>query len=665
MSEQTNTQNTTGRFQVRINPPVFFGSAIVAILLGLFTTTMPDTAKTFFSALQGWIVGSAGWFYILAVAIFVVFVVLLAVSDYGRIRLGPDHSEPDYSYKSWFAMLFSAGMGIGLMFYGVAEPVMHMLSPPAADPGSVDAAREAMRITFFHWGIHAWAIYAVVALALAYFAFRHNLPLTIRSALYPIIGEKIHGPIGHFVDIFAVLGTLFGVATSLGLGVIQVNAGLNYLLDVPIATTTQVVLIAGITGLATISVVTGLDGGIRRISELNLILAVALVLFVLFAGPTSYLLQTLVQNTGHYLSSIVETTFNLYAYEPSGWIGGWTLFYWGWWIAWSPFVGMFIARISRGRTIREFIIGVLLVPTGFTFMWMTFFGNTGIHMIMDQGITALGEAVSADPSVALFQFFEYLPLSTIVSSVAVLLIITFFVTSSDSGSLVVDMLTSGGDDDDTPVWQRIFWAVSEGAIAATLLLAGGLTALQTATIASALPFTLVMLIVCWGLFKALRLDVVKQQRLRDAMLAPRVAHNPVSWEQRLSRVIHQPSKQQVVDFLSAKVHPALEQVANLFRERGLDARVQVDDGKKTWIEVPHGEEIDFFYSVHARPVSPPSFTLRDTRKDREEKLKYCRAEVYLKEGGQDYDVMGWTTEQLIADIIDQYEKHLHYLNAIR
>ncbi|MAR02138.1 MAG: choline transporter [Oceanospirillaceae bacterium] len=655
----------TGRFPVLINPPVFFGSAMVAILLVAFTIGMPETASQAFAAIQNWIVGTAGWFYILSVAIFLVFVVLLAVSDYGRIRLGPDHSEPDYSYKSWFAMLFSAGMGIGLMFYGVAEPVMHMMSPPSADPETVAAARDAMRITFFHWGVHAWAIYAVVALALAYFAFRQNLPLTIRSALYPIIGEKIHGPIGHAVDIFAVLGTLFGVATSLGLGVIQVNAGLNYLLDVPIATTTQVILIVGITSLATISVVMGLDGGIRRISELNLILAIILLLFVLIAGPTAHLLETLVQNTGHYMATLVDTTFNLYAYEPTGWMGGWTLFYWGWWIAWSPFVGMFIARVSRGRTIREFIIGVLLVPVGFTFMWMTFFGNTGLNMIMEQGIVELGQAVSADASVALFQFFEYLPFSTLASTIAVILVITFFVTSSDSGSLVVDMLTSGGDHEDTPVWQRIFWALSEGAIAATLLMAGGLVALQTATIASALPFAVVMLFMCWGLFKSLRLEVVKRTALRDAMLAPRVVQNPVSWEKRLSRIIHQPSKQQVVDFLSDKVRPALEQVAAQFRERGLEAEVHMEEGKKVWIEVPHGDEIDFFYSVHARPISAPSFTIRDTRKDREEKMRHFRAEVYLKEGGQDYDVMGWTVEQLLADIIDQYEKHLHYLTAIR
>ncbi len=650
---------------IKINPPVFYGAAILCLIFVLGTIIAPERASTLFEAVQGWVINTAGWFYVLAVALFLIFVVVLALSDYGRIKLGPDHSEPDYTYVSWFAMLFSAGMGIGLMFFGVAEPVMHMMNPPVGDAGTVEAAREAMRITFFHWGMHAWAIYAVVALSLAYFAFRQNLPLTIRSSLYPLIGERIYGPIGHAVDIFAVLGTLFGVATSLGLGVMQINSGLSYLFDVPTNVGVQIILIALITMLATVSVVLGLDGGIRRISELNMILAVILVGFVLIAGPTVYLLQTFVQNTGYYLSKIVDTTFNLYAYEPRDWIGGWTLFYWGWWIAWSPFVGMFIARVSRGRTIREFVVGVLAVPVGFTFLWMTFFGNTGIHMILDQGLTGLADAVAADSSVALFQFFEYLPLSTIFSFIATILVVTFFVTSSDSGSLVVDMLTSGGTDDESPVWQRIFWSVTEGVIAAVLLLAGGLSALQTATIASALPFTIIMLLMCWGMIRALRLEIVKRASLKDAMLAPRILTQPNSWQQRLTRIIRHPKRQEVRSFMDETVKPALEQVAEEFEKQSLSATVAQDEQDRVWIEVSHGEEIDFFYSVHARPYTPPTFVMSDVRRKRGEELRYYRAEVYLREGGQDYDIMGWTREQVIADVIDQYEKHMHFLQAVR
>ena len=658
------SEESTPKPRMQINPPVFLGSAGLIILFVVFTILDPGRAGELFSGIQGWIVHTFGWFYVLAMATFLIFVVLLGVFGYGSIKLGPDHSEPDYSYLSWFAMLFSAGMGIGLMFFGVAEPVMHYLTPPVADPGTVEAAREAMKITFFHWGVHAWAIYAVVAISLAYFSFRHNLPLTIRSAFYPLIGERIHGPFGHTVDIFAILGTMFGVATSLGFGAIQVNSGLNYLFDVPVSITVQILLIAGITLIAIVSVVLGLDGGIRRLSELNMILAVALVAFVLVAGPTVFLLQTLTQNIGAYASNIVTMTFNLEAYEPTGWVGGWTLFYWGWWIAWAPFVGMFIARVSRGRTIREFVLGVLLVPVGFTFMWMTFFGNTALHMIMVQGITELGDAVAADTTMALFQFFEHLPLSSVMSLLATILVVTFFVTSSDSGSLVIDMLASGGEDD-APVWQRIFWAGSEGVVASALLLAGGLGALQTATIATALPFTVIMLFMCWGLLRALRIDIVKRSSLNNAVLMPQSAHKPVSWQKRITSLLHHPTKAEVHEFITKTVTPALEDVTIELKKRDMDVRVEHGEDGRVWLEILHGEEIDFFYSVRPRTYSPPTFALSGTSKKRSKKMSYYRAEVHLSEGGQDYDVMGWSKEQIITDVIDQYEKHLHFLLALR
>lgn len=664
--QQTEDKSKRGLIVKRnlvMNPPVFIGSGLIAAALVIFAMFWSDTADQTFSTVQGWVTEKAGWFYILSVAIFLIFVLGLAISAFGRIKLGPDHSEPDYSYASWFAMLFSAGMGIGLMFFGVAEPVMHYLAPPVGDAETVNAARDAMKVTFFHWGLHAWSIYAVVALALAYFAFRHGLPLTIRSALYPLIGDRIYGPIGHAVDIFAVVGTLFGVATSLGLGVMQVNAGLNFLFDVPVGIGVQVLLIIGITIIATGSVVMGLDGGIRRISELNLILAVALLTFVLIAGPTVYLLQTLVQNIGAYTSDLVNMTFNLYAYEQNDWIGGWTLFYWGWWIAWSPFVGMFIARVSRGRTIREFVTGVLLVPMGFTFMWMTFFGNTGINMILDQGITELGAAVMDDESRALFQFFEYLPFSTIASIVATVLVITFFVTSSDSGSLVVDMLTSGGTEDDSPVWQRIFWAALEGLLAIALLIAGGLGALQTATIASALPFAVVMLFMCWGLIRALRLEVVKKVSLRQATLAP--SSDNGHWKARLKQIVEHPRKDKVVEFIQGTAREAMEQVASELKAQNMHVVMGDDEDGRYWIQTEHGDEMDFFYSVRPRAYSPPSFVMRDIGKKRDAELKYFRAEVHLREGGQDYDIYGWTKEQVIADIIDQYEKHMHFLHVVR
>ena len=645
----------------RILPQVFIPTAAIVIALLALAAIVPDRATRWFTAAKSWAANDAGWFTILAVAGFLVFVVGVAISSYGRIKLGPDHSTPDYSYGSWFAMLFAAGMGIGLMFFGVAEPIMHYATPPVGSPESAAAARQAMRITFFHWGIHAWAIYAVVALSLAYFAYRHNLPLRVRSALYPLIGDRIHGPLGHAVDTFAALGTIFGLATSLGLGVMQINAGLNYLFGLEVSTLVQVGLITVITLVATGSVVAGLDSGVRRLSELNMILAAALLAFVLVCGPTVHLMQALVQNTGMYVSQLFSMTFNLYAYEPTGWLGGWTLFYWGWWIAWSPFVGMFIARISRGRTVREFVVGVLLVPLGFTFLWMTIYGNTALHMVRAEGIQQLVQAVSTDSSMALFEFLEHLPLTTGTSSLAVILVALFFVTSADSGALVIDMLTSKGEEE-SPVWQRIFWALLVGGLAIALLVAGGLESLQAATIASALPFTIVMILMCWGLLKAMHLDATKRSILREARILPGTSED---WRARLRLLAHNPLKIEVTGFIEQRVIPALEEVAAELRKQDLPVQVSKGEDGRAWLQVGHGEEMDFFYSVRPQPYEPPTFALQDPRRPVSEGTRHYRAEVYLREGGQDYDVMGWTKVQLIHDVLDQYERHRQFLDKVR
>ena len=644
--------------------PVFLPSAGLVVALVLLTFLVPARMEAVFLGAQRWVADDAGWFTVAAVAGFLVFVIGVAMSGFGRLRLGPEHSRPDYSYRTWFAMLFAAGMGIGLMFFGVAEPIMHYADPPIGDARTIAAARNAMRITFFHWGIHAWAIYAVVALALAYFAYRHGLPLRIRSALHPLIGERIRGPIGHAVDSFAVLGTMFGLATSLGLGVIQINTGLDYLFGIGVDVATQVVLIAVITLIATGSVVSGLDRGVRRLSELNMLMAVLLLAFVLVAGPTTHLMQAFVQNTGMYISSLFAMTFNLYAYEPTGWIGGWTLFYWGWWIAWSPFVGMFIARISRGRTVREFVLGVLLVPLGFTFLWMTVYGNTALHLVIVEGVTGLADAVAADTSVALFRFLEEFPLASITSALAVLLVVIFFVTSADSGSLVIDMLTSRGEEQ-SPTWQRIFWALLVGAVAIALLLAGGLGTLQAATIASALPFTVVMILMCWGVLRAMQLELVKQRSTREARLLP-AGLGGENWKARLQALVRHPTLAEVCAFIASQVRPALEEVAEELRRQGLDARVEAGDDGRVWVEVGHGAEMDFLYSVRPQAFEPPSFILSDPRRkpQRSGDVDY-RAEVHLREGGQGYDVMGWRREALIHDVLDQYQRHMHFLQLVR
>ncbi|EQM78889.1 choline BCCT transporter BetT [Stutzerimonas stutzeri] len=646
-----------------LNPPVFYGSAILVLLLVIYSVAAPEHAQAVFSDVQAWIIANVSWLYILAVAIILLMVVLLALSRYGEIKLGPDHSEPDYSYLTWFSMLFSAGMGIGLMFFGVAEPVMHFLSPPVGEGGTVIAARDAMKITFFHWGLHAWAIYAIVAMILAYFSFRQGLPLTLRSALYPLIGERIHGPIGHAVDIFAIIGTVLGVATSLGLGVTQINTGLNHLYGLPVSIPVQIALIAGTTLLATISVVTGLDKGVRRLSELNLSLAVLLLLLVLIAGPTVFILQTFVQNTGNYFSQIITATFNLYAYEPNDWIGGWTLFYWGWWLAWSPFVGLFIARISRGRTIREFVTGVLLVPTAFTLLWMTVFGDTAIHMILWDHVTSLGEAIERDSSLALFAFLEHFPFAALLSLIAIVMVVVFFVTSADSGALVVDMLASGGEGQ-TPVWQRVFWAGSMGAVAIALLLADGLTALQTATIASALPFTLVLLCAMWGLLKALRVDATKQGlRYQSLNTTPTAPQSEGGWRRRIQNLTKYPRRRDVERFIREVAAPACAAVAEELRQQGYDVELTSGEDNRTGLQIAHEGAPDFIYQIRPRGYPMPSFVVTEEGDDDER--NYYRAEVHLKEGGQNYDVMGWSREGVIGDILDQYEKHMHFLHMVR
>lgn len=643
-----------------VNPNIFLSTVGIIVLFLAVVILAPDAFALITKQMNQWITDSFSWFYVLAVAIFLIVLIFIAVSDMGKIKLGPDHSQPAYSNGSWFAMLFTTGMGIGLMFFGIAEPVMHYVNPPTGDPETVDAAQQAMRITFFHWGLHAWAIYAIVGLSLAYFAFRYDLPLKIRSGLYPIIGKRIYGPIGDAVDTFATIGTIFGIATTLGFGVTQINSGLNYLFGWESTITTQIALIVFVTALASMSVILGLDKGIKRLSELNLVLAIILLVFVFLASSSLYIVQTTIQNAGQYISGLFGMTFNLYAYQPTGWIGGWTIMYWAWWISWSPFVGMFIARVSKGRSIREFILGVLFIPTGFTLIWMGFMGNAALFSILEQGKTGLIDAVQRDSSVALFEFLQYLPFSGVSSLLATVLVILFFVTSADSGALVTDYLTAKKEN--SPVWQRLFWTVIIALLSITLLIVGGLEALQSATMMSALPFTFIMLFLCWGLVKALKIEVTKMQALQVARITPRAVQNPRSWQQRLGLIMHYPHHQQEVQqFIQESVKVAFESIQREFKRRDLNVRIkEIDDGLE--LRVDHHDEFNFIYQVVANKTVAPSFMMNELYSETDD---LYQAEVFLREGGQNYDVMEWTKEDLLQDIIDQYERHLHFLSVVR
>ncbi|WP_435101968.1 BCCT family transporter [Arhodomonas sp. AD133] len=488
---------------INLNPIVFFIGGGLILLFVVASFVFLDAMQGAFGAIQAWIANVTGWLYVLSMNIFLFFVIFLAFTRWGRIRLGGDDATPEFSIGAWFAMLFSAGMGIGLLFYGVAEPMYHLVAPPhGAEPGSAQAAQDAMRTTFLHWGLHPWAVYTLMGLALAFFAYNRGAPLSIRALFYPVLGEKIHGFWGNLIDILATVATLFGVATSLGLGVSQVNAGLNHLFELPQNPAVQTVLIAIITAMATVSVVLGVSGGIKRLSNFNIIVAGLLLLFVFIGGPTLFMLNGFVENVGNYLDDFFFLSFWNETYTGGDWQNGWTVFYWGWWIAWSPFVGMFIARVSRGRTIRQFIIAVLLVPTVVTFLWLSVFGD-GALQIEVFGAGGIGKAVQENLPQSLYFFLEQFPFSTITSLLATLVVITFFVTSSDSGSLVIDIITAGGVED-PPVVQRIFWAVTEGVVAAALLWGGGLVALQTAAITTGLPFCLLLLFLCYSLVKGLQ-----------------------------------------------------------------------------------------------------------------------------------------------------------------
>jgi len=650
----TNSQRTiTGAVLL----PVFVPAVVITLLLILGTLSNPELAGEVFKSALAWVTETFGWFYMLATAVFLVFIICVGFSSWGNIRLGPDHAEPQYSFPAWFAMLFSAGYGIALLFFGVAEPVLHFSQPPNATAETVQAAREAMQIAYFHWGLHIWGIYGLMGLVLAYFAFRHGLPLSVRSALYPLIGDRIYGPIGHAVDVFAILGTLFGLATTLGLSVTQINAGLHYLWeDIPISTTVQITAIALITVAAIGSVVAGMDKGVKNLSILNMVLAVFLMGIVFLVGPSIHILDAFVQNTGAYLGNIVSRTFNLQAYTQSDWIGNWTLFIFAWTIAWAPFVGLFIAKISRGRTIRQFVFGVLIVPTTFTFLWFAIFGDTALYLIMEQGKQVLIGEVQADHAVALFEFYDLLPSSTFLSVITVFLIITFFVTSSDSGSLVVDSLASGGAHE-TPIWQRVFWASLEGVIASTLLLAGGLSALQTMSILAALPFAIIMLLAALGLWRALVIEGHRGATLVAAAAPVRAFSNETSWRKRLSALFKFPEQAKIEHFIKEVVTPAMEEVQKELAIHDWKANITAEDNGVTF-QLERDEKLDFFYQVLATEHQVP-----DVHTDGTTLATHWQADVYIRNGALGYELYGCSRDEVIRDLIDQLEQYFNFVDA--
>lgn len=654
----------------RINRVVFFGSAAMILAFTVWALLDQSGADIVINAVVGWVGKTFGWWYTLVVVAVLGFVIAIAISKVGKTRLGPDHSRPVYNLFTWTAMLFAAGIGIDLMFFSVSEPVAQFLAPPTGDGSTIEAARQAVTWTLFHYGILGWGLYALIGLALGYFAYRHNLPLSIRSALYPILGKRIHGPLGHGVDIAAVLGTIFGIATSLGIGVAQLNFGLNFMFGIEENISVQIALIVIAVVMATISVLTGVDKGIRRLSELNVILCIVLMLFVLFAGKTRFLLDGIILNIGDMLSRFPGMALDTMAYDrPDDWLNGWTLFFWAWWIAWAPFVGLFLARISRGRTIRQFVTGVLVVPFGFILLWISIFGNSALDRVLN-GNAAFGEVAMNYPERAFYSLLEQYPAVPLIAAIATFTGLLFYVTSADSGALVMANFTSHLKDaeSDGPKWVRVFWAVSTGLLTLAMLMVDGVPTLQSATVIMGLPFSIVLVFIMLGLYKALRIERALAGSYKNTLhsvLTSRSGHAGMDhrrgWRQRLARTLAYPGQRQAQRFVDEVVAPALIEVNTEFARSGVIGELDIQPVGQLGINsvdlvVPHGEERPFKYQVYPVQLNVPSYA-----RDSSTGEQYYRMEVFSQEGSHGYDLMGCTREQIISDVLDQYEVHMSFL----
>ena len=654
----------------RINPVVFYTSAGLMLTLSLVTILYSDFAATWIQTTVNWVSSTFGWYYMLAATLYIVFVIYMACSRYGAIKLGPEQSKPEFSLLSWSAMLFAAGIGIDLMFFSVAEPVTQYMQPPEGAGQTMEAARQAMVWTLFHYGLTGWSMYALMGIALGYFSYRYNLPLTIRSALYPIFGKRINGPIGHTVDIAAVIGTIFGIATTLGIGVVQLNYGLKVLFDVPEGLTAQMALIVLSVVIATISVTSGVDKGIRILSELNVALALGLILFVLFMGKTDFLLNALVLNVGDYINRFMGMTLNTFAFDrPTQWMNSWTLFFWAWWVAWSPFVGLFLARISRGRTIREFVLGTLIIPFTFTLLWLSVFGNAALYEII-HGDAGFAQEVIAHAERGFYSLLAQYPAFKLSASVATITGLLFYVTSADSGSLVLGNFTSKLKDinSDAPNWLRIFWSVAIGVLTMGMLMTNGISALQNTTVIMGLPFSFVIFFIMAGLYKSLKVeDHRRASASRETAPYIPASNDRLSWKKRLSRLMNYPGTHYTRQMMETVIYPAMQDVAKELELRG--GRVSLEnvapeEGQPLGyldLRVHLGEEQNFVYQVWPQQYSVPGFTYRA----RSGKSHYFRLETFLLEGSQGNDLMDYNKEQVIIDILDQYERHLNFIHLHR
>ncbi len=654
-------KHTNMQLRTTLKKGITVPSLIFIVGICLISALFPEMMDALLTVVKGFIFVNLNWIYVWAVTIFVVFLVYIMTGKYGNIRLGRNDSKPDYSFFSWLSMLFAAGMGIGLMYFSVAEPMQHYSNPIFEGKAPVQRAQNAQLYTFFHWGVHAWAIYGVVGLALAYFSYRYRLPLSLRSCFYPLLKDKIKGRWGNIIDVFALCSTFFGITTTLGFGVVQINSGLVKMNILPeTGFLYQAVIVAVLVSLSVLSAVSGLDKGVKLLSKINIIAVVILLLFVLIAGPTVYLVGSFTEGIGTYLNSFFSLTFNTHVYEEGTqtWFYDWTILYWAWWISWSPYVGLFIARISKGRTIREFVSAVLILPTLFNFIWMSVFGNTAIWLDMNGAEGALS-AMASDADGLMFKFLEYLPFTELMSLFVILIILIFFVTSADSGIFVMNNIATKNARI-SPKWQTVGWGILLSVLALMLLNAGGLAALQSMTLITALPFSVIMLLFIVSLVKALMID--KNYYEKD-FASTTVPWSGEHWKERLKQIVSFKDVASADQYIETTANDAFEDLLNEFKANGIDAKINADENpKQLEIEIRYDLINNFIYGVRSESKMVSEFLLNEENLPDAEENRVYFPKSYFGDNREGYDVKLFTKNELISDVLKHYERFIDIIS---
>ncbi|SDM40336.1 choline/glycine/proline betaine transport protein [Oryzisolibacter propanilivorax] len=663
-SQELRAQQPTAR----ISWSVLLVASVIILAFSLWAIATPSLARASMKQAVDWIATNLGWFYVLTMTLVIGFVVWVALSKEGNVRLGPDQSRPQYGLATWVAMLFAAGVGIDLLFFSVTGPIVQYLHPPSGTGASAAALQDAVVWTMFHYGIAGWSVYALLGMAMGYFAYRWGMPLSIRAALYPLLGRRMRGPVGDGISTIALVGTVFGVATSMGIGVVLLSVGFARLFGLPDGLALQIALVAGAVLITVAATTSGVDKGIRLISELNLWSAVAMMLYILVAGETAFLLNALVENVGRFLVTLPSRMFQTFAYQGGDgaeWMGSWTLFFWAFWLAWGPFVGVFLARISRGRTLREFVIAAITVPVLCDFIIVSLFGNSALFQVL-QGNTEFAQLAIDSPERGWYALLELFPGATFLIGLATLSGLLFYITSANSGAMVMSNFSAHIPDpaQDGPKWLRIFWAILTAVLTVAMLLAGGVVTMEYATLIFALPVTAIAYLVMASFHKVLRMERAERegQVLRRASIAPSGGHLPErSWKQRMEQLVTFPSRREVTQFLQRTVRPALDDVAAEFRRQGYEVE-RSDDASVNGVQGPllrvSMEALRaFLYQVAIVEAPVPTFSGRMSR----DTDVYCRLEVFTQTGSGGYDLMGLTRQQVIDDVLERYEAHLAFL----